>query len=154
MPNDPFATRHGWTLYLYSAFRVPYDTLVTEVGKLAAFNPEGLATHPKAKLLKRINDLILEEIPSNPANPIFRQGSTLGTHHKDWFRAKFLGRFRMFYRYNTNAKLIIYCWVNDENTLRKSGAETDPYKLFAKMLKSGNPPNSWNDLWRTVVKGE
>ena len=61
MPNDPFATRHGWTLFRYPAFRTPYDTLVTEVGKLAAANPEGLATHPKTKLLKRINDLILDE---------------------------------------------------------------------------------------------
>jgi toxin YhaV len=36
--------------------------------------------------------------------------------------------------------------VNDENTLRSSGSKNDPYVMFQKMLKSGNPPNDWDGL--------
>jgi toxin YhaV len=36
--------------------------------------------------------------------------------------------------------------VNDENTLRSSGSKNDPYVVFQKMLKSGNPPNDWDAL--------
>jgi toxin YhaV len=39
-----------------------------------------------------------------------------------WRRAKFLSRFRLFFRYNSKAKVIIYAWVNEENTLRKAGS--------------------------------
>jgi toxin YhaV len=151
MAKEPFSRQRGWDLYLYSAFKQPYDTLVAEIDQLAKENPKEYACHAKAKLLKRINEIILDEVPSNPGNPLYRQGNTLGAHYKDWFHVKFLGRFRLFFKYNTKAKLIIYCWVNDETTLRKTGAETDPYKIFARMIKSGRPPNSWADLEISVL---
>jgi toxin YhaV len=151
MSNSPFDIRHGWKLHMYSAFKEPYDALVADVGALKTADPNGYEKHPKAKLLKRINELILDEIPANPGNKAFRQGNTLGDKYKDWFRAKFLNRFRLFFRYNTKAEVIIYCWVNDENTLRKSGSDSDPYKVFAKMLKNGTPPADWDDLKKTVV---
>jgi toxin YhaV len=151
MPNSPFDTRLGWQLYIYPTFKVPYDALVAAVGRLAADSPDEYATHPKTKLLARINSLILEEIPSDPGHPMYRQGTTLGPQYRAWFRAKFLGRFRLFFRYDAKARIIIYCWVNDENTLRKSGSETDPYSVFARMIRSGCPPNDWTDLVTQVV---
>ena len=42
--------------------------------------------------------------------------------------------------------MIVYAWVNDRNTLRKEGARTDPYRLFAAMLENGNPPDDWPSL--------
>jgi toxin YhaV len=131
---------------MYTAFKDPYDALVEDVRRLDPKDTQ----HPKAKILKRINDLILDEIPANPGDKAFWQGDTLGQQHKNWFRAKFLRRFRLFFRYNTQARVIIYCWVNDENTLRKAGADTDPYKVFAKMIRSGNPPNDWDELLKAV----
>ena len=150
MPAPPFATRNGWRLSMYPAFEQPYGALVDEVERLAARDPAGHVAHPKAKLLGRINELILDEIPSDPGNPTYRRGGALGTRHKDWFRAKFLTRFRLFFRYSTASRTIIYCWVNDEHTLRKAGSETDPYEVFAKMLRSGRPPRDWDDLVKTV----
>ena len=32
-----------------------------------------------------------------------------------------MGRFRLFFRFDSASKVIIYAWVNDENTLRKVG---------------------------------
>jgi toxin YhaV len=147
MPQAPFDVRNGWALFLYPAFQTVYDGLVTEVARLAAENPADYTAHPKTKLLARINTLILDEIPADPGHKDYRQGTKLGREHKNWFRAKFLkNRFRLFFRFDSVQKVIIYCWVNDENTLRKDGARTDPYAVFAKMIKSGNPPNGWDDL--------
>jgi Toxin with endonuclease activity, of toxin-antitoxin system len=53
---------------------------------------------------------------------------------------------RLFFRFSTEKKIIIYVWVNDEKSLRKAGAKTDPYSLFQAMLRSGNPPQSLDHL--------
>lgn len=106
----------------------------------------GWETGPKPKLLKRILDLILKEIPANPGAPTFEQGNTLGADARGWRRAKFLGRFRLFFRFDSGSKIIVYAWVNDENTLRKSGSATDPYAVFRGMLVGGDPPSNWESL--------
>ena len=86
-------------------------------------------------------------IPIDPARPEFRQGGTLGPARKHWFRAKFgNGRFRLFFRYSTAAKIIILAWVNDSDTLRTYGAKTDAYAVFKTMLDKGNPPEDWDAL--------
>jgi toxin YhaV len=70
----------------------------------------------------------------------------LGAARRHWRRAKFLSRFRLFFRYNSKAAVIIYAWVNDENTLRKAGSGNDPYHLFGGMLRKGRPPDDWAAL--------
>jgi toxin YhaV len=106
----------------------------------------GWETGAKPKLLKRILDLIQKEIPADPTAPTFEQGNTLGADARGWRRAKFLGRFRLFFRFDSASKVIVYAWVNDENTLRKSGAATDPYAVFRGMLLSQDPPTNWKNL--------
>ena len=95
-------------------------------------------SQPKAKLLRRIVDLIELEIPRDPNAPEYAQGNTLGPSHRHWRRAKFLGRFRLFFRFDSASRIIVYAWVNDENTLRKAGARTDPYAVFRRKLDQGN----------------
>ncbi len=97
-------------------------------------------------MLKRILEVILDEIPRDPASPAYEQGNTLGAHARGWRRAKFLGRFRLFFRFDRASKVIVYAWVNDENTLRKAGAASDPYAVFRAMLVAGNPPHDWASL--------
>ena len=55
-------------------------------------------------------------------------------------------RGRAIFRFNTKAKIIVYAWVNDTNTLRTYGAKNDAYAVFARMLNDGNPPDSWENL--------
>ncbi len=141
-----FAVRNGWILLRHPAFREPFEALVAEVAALEAADPEGWMAHPKAKLLKRIRDLIMDEIPSNPDDPAFRLGHTMGKPNSHWRRARFLGRFRLFFRFDTASKVIIYAWVNDETTLRKAGSKTDPYATFEKRLGRGDPPGEWAEL--------
>lgn len=148
--NKTFAVRNGWRLLRHPAFREPFDDLVAEVTALETTDPEGWIAHPKAKLLKRIRDLIMDEIPANPDDPAYRLGHTMGKQHGHWRRAKFLGRFRLFFRFDTASKVIIYTWVNDETTLRKAGSKTDPYATFEKRLGRGDPPGDWTQLRASV----
>lgn len=141
-----FDRRHGWHLYQHPAFGGAYDRLVAEVRALAGKNPARAPSHPKAKLLRRINELILDEIPRDPGGRRFRLGKTLGAGHGHWRRAKFLGRFRLFFRYSSRRRIIIYAWLNDETTLRQAEGRRDPYAIFAKRLIKGDPPDDWDAL--------
>jgi len=143
----PFAERNGWRLFRHAAFRVTVDTLAAEVERLAR-------QHPKAKLLRRIADLIEVEIPRNPNAPEYALGNTLGPTHRHWRRAKFMGRFRLFFRFDSASRIIIYAWVNDENTLRKAGARTDPYAVFRRRLEEGDPPDDWGALLADAIAGD
>jgi toxin YhaV len=146
-----FDRRHGWRLFLHPAFKGTFDRLVAELAELAELEqarPRDHRSHPKAKLLRRIVDLILDEIPSDRASPKYRQGTTLGGAHRHWRRAKFLRRFRLFFRYSEKERIIIYAWINDENTLRMAGVRSDPYAVFRRRLSGGDPPDSWDDLMR------
>ncbi len=110
--------------------------------------PQTYRSHPKTKLLKRILDLILVEIPRDPNAAEFQLGATLGPAYRHWRRAKFLGRFRLFFRFSSTHKAIVYAWVNDEMTPRMAGARCDPYAVFTRRLQQGEPPDNWDALLR------
>ena len=89
---------------------------------------------------------MLEVIPQDPSRDEYRQGGTLGPRYRHWRRARIGRRFRLFFRYDTRAKVIVYAWVNDRSTLRSSGSKADPYTAFARMLARRNPPDDWASL--------
>ena len=120
------------------------ERLLAAVERAKRSNPEGWQGKADARLLAALRALLLDRIPRDPLAPGFRQGNTLGPAHRHWFRAKFGGnRFRLFFRADSRARVIVYAWVNDRDTLRKAGAGSDPYAVFAGMLAGGNPPDDW-----------
>ena len=107
----------------------------------------GWQGNANVRLLAAMRELIFVRIPHDPFAPEFRQGNTLGAAHRHWFRGKFGGnRFRLFFRADSAARVIVYAWVNDRDTLRKAGAASDPYAVFGRMLARGNPPDDWAAL--------
>lgn len=138
---------NGWHLFAHPLFLAQLEKLTVAVEKLQQRDPVGYQTTANAKLLAALRQLVFETIPSNPTRADYRQGGTLGSDRKHWFRAKFgNGRFRLFFRFDSKAKIIIFAWVNDETTLRTYGSKTDAYAVFRKMLDEGNPPDSWSAL--------
>gem|GEM_PF-118668 len=104
------------------------------------------ASGPNTKLLGHLAELVHTAIPRDPGSKEFRHGGTL-RDRAHWFRAKTgNGRYRLFYRFDSRTRTIILVWVNDEHTLRTYGRKTDAYQIFAQMLDSGNPPDSWEAL--------
>jgi len=143
--HPPVPTSQGWRLFGWRGFRLRFQQLVEEVEELQAEDPEGYTQHPTTKLLAAVHTLIVQEIPRDPGTSRFQQGNTLGPAHRHWHRAKYR-RYRLFYRFHSDPKVIVYAWLNDEATLRQQGAHTDPYVVFRKMLERGRPPTTWNEL--------
>jgi toxin YhaV len=138
---------NGWTVFAHPLLLDQLERLTGAVGTAKAADPAGYQGTAKAKLLAMLATLIFETIPADPTRPEYRQGSTLGSDRKHWFRAKFgNGRFRLFFRYDSWTKIIIFAWVNDRNTLRTYGAKADAYRVFKGMLDRGNPPDDWPAL--------
>ena len=136
--------RHGWSLHGHPLFLDQVERLLTAVERAKRVDPQGWQGKADTRLLAAIRALILDRIPRDPLAPEFRQGNTLGRQHRHWFRAKLAGnRFRLFFRADSQARVIVYAWVNDRDTLRKAGASSDPYAVFAAMLIGGNPPDDW-----------
>jgi toxin YhaV len=140
-------TINRWTLYAHPLFLAQLEGLTVAVEKAAKKDPKGYTSTANAKLLAAMHKLMFEAIPVDPTRPEFRQGGTLGPNRKHWFRAKFGGgRFRLFFRYSSSAKIIIYACVNDASSLRTYGAKSDAYAVFKTMLDRGTPPEDWAAL--------
>jgi toxin YhaV len=138
---------NDWQLFAHPLFLDQLERLTAAVERARDKDPRGYHQTANAKLLAALRQLVFERIPRDPTRPEYRQGGTLGDDRKHWFRAKFgAGRFRLFFRYSTRAKVIIFAWVNDETTLRTYGAKSDAYAVFRKMLDKGNPPDDWAAL--------
>jgi toxin YhaV len=138
---------NGWTLYAHPLFLDQIEKLTVAVERATEKDPKTYTSSANTKLLAAMRKLMFEVIPVDPTRPEFRQGGTLGLSRKHWFRAKFGGgRFRLFFRYSSSAKIIIYAWVNDANTLRTYGSKSDAYAVFKSMLDKGKPPEDWSAL--------
>ncbi|MBJ6123463.1 type II toxin-antitoxin system YhaV family toxin [Sphingomonas mollis] len=142
---------NGWTIHAHPLLLDQLEKLTTAVEKSKAKNPQGWTKTANAKVLAAVRSLMFETISSDPTRSEYRQGGTLGLARKHWFHAKFgNGRFRLFFRYDSRAKVIIFAWVNDDTTLRTYGSKTDAYAVFKGMLDKGNPPDDWAALLRAA----
>lgn len=138
---------NGWTIYAHPLFLDQVEKLVLAVERDKQAKPDDYQSKPNAKLLAAVWKIAFSQIPQDPALARYRQGVTLGDDYKHWFREKFgNGRFRLFFRFDSASKVIIYAWVNDENSKRTYGSKTDAYAVFRDMLGKGNPPNDWAAL--------
>src|SRR5213082_642708 len=137
---------NGWRLFAHRLFTQQLERLTSQVEALAAKDLEDYRNQPATKLLATIRRYIMEIIPKDPNAAEFRQGDTLGPDNRHWFRAKFHQRYRLFFRFSTKDKVIVYVWVNDEFTLRKAGSKTDAYAVFKSMLNAGDPPRTLEAL--------
>lgn len=137
---------NGWTLLFHEQIVRQLENLADACKRARKADPKRCKSNANVKLFAALARLVLDVIPSDPSRPEYRQGNTLGESYRHWFRAKFFGRFRLFFRYDSRARIIVYAWVNDQQTLRRRGAKSDPYEVFRRMLESGNPPNEWQAL--------
>ena len=144
-PTPPIEV-DGWKLYTWAPFRYQWDQVVSTVEELRERDPEGYKRHPQTRFLALLRKIVMEDIPRDPADVRYRQGNTMGREYAHWRRAKFGGRFRLFFRYHSEAKIIAYVWLNDETTLRKAGSRTDVYATFKAMLENDRPPSNWEEL--------
>lgn len=141
-----------WSLLFHQCLLEQLERLRKASDKALTANPDTAHTNANVKLYAALAKLMLEVIPSDPGRDEYRQGNTMGPDYRHWRRAKIGQRFRLFFRYDSRAKVIVYAWVNDANTLRAKGSHRDPYTVFQNMLDRGNPPDDWDALLRESNK--
>ncbi len=139
-------TLNGWTLLFHDLMIGQMRILAEAYHRARASQPENYRSNANVRLLAAIAKLVLSTIPQDPGLTQYRLGNTMGEAYRHWARAKFGQRFRLFFRYDSRSRIIIFAWVNDETTLRARGSKTDPYAVFRAMLDRGNPPDGWSQL--------
>ncbi|MBH8552627.1 type II toxin-antitoxin system YhaV family toxin [Nostocaceae cyanobacterium CENA357] len=150
--NQPLVI-NGWNIFAHSLFLNQFEELLTQVENLRQKNPQDYKKKNATKRLAAIVKLAFDVIPQDPTRSYYRQGNTLGDDYKHWLRAKFFQQYRLFFRYHQESKIIVFVWVNDQNSKRSYDSNTDAYRVFKKMLESGHPPDDWDDLLK-YAKGE
>jgi toxin YhaV len=143
--SQPLAS-NGWAIYAHPLFLDQLEALMAQVDALRQKNPANYMQKNASKRLAAIVKLVFDVIPQDPARPECRQGGTLGDVHKHWFRAKFFQQYRLFFRYHLESKIIVYAWVNDDDTKRAFESANDAYRVFRKMIESRHPPDDWKTL--------
>ena len=138
--------RHGWTLLFHACVSEQLQKLQLAAERAKQQDPKGFEVNANVRLFHALSKLIFEAVPSDPNRDEYRQGNTLGPAFRHWRRAKIGRRFRLFFRFDSKSKIIIFAWVNDENTLRSFGSKSDPYAVFQRMLDKGHPPDDWATL--------
>ena len=137
---------HGWTIFAHPLFLDQLEQLIGQVEALKQKHPTRFTKKNATKRLAAIAHLAFDAIPQDPTRNEYRQGNTLGEEHKHWFRAKFFQQYRLFFRFHVASKVIVFAWVNDEDTKRAYESGDDAYRVFRKMLESGHPPSDWDQL--------
>jgi len=141
--------KNGWNLFQFKPFAQRLATLTQDVARLAQADPVGYKQLPKTKLLASVYQSMTVTVPTNPADPVFRLAHTLGKTHGNWLRVKkgLPQRYRMFFMFASKPlAVVIYAWLNDEDTLRKEGSRTDVYDVFKRMLERGDVPSTIVEL--------
>ena len=141
---------NGWSIYAHPLFLDQLEGLIEEVEGRKVRDPKTWRKKNCTKRLAAIFKLVTEVIPADPGAPAFRQGDTFGEARKHWFRAKFFQQYRLFYRFSSEAGIIVLAWVNDETTLHAYGSRTDAYATFRGMLDGGNPPDDLDALMQAA----
>jgi len=143
---------NGWKIYAHPLFVDQLEALIAEVETLRSKGPKGYGSKNASKRLAAIARLMLHDIPQDPSRKEYQQGSTLGTAHRHWRRAKFFQQYRLFFRFHTRSRLIVLGWVNDTDTKRAYGSKSDAYRVFQSMLASGHPPDDWEELLQEAAR--
>jgi len=128
---------NGWQVLALPRFSERYAALRREAQRLKdQVSPQEYVRHPAVKLAGAVHRLITQIVPDNPNAPDFRLRGELSTFR----RAKGHGlpqRYRLFWIFSERNKTIIFLYLNDEETLRKEGAGSDPYAVFARLVARG-----------------
>jgi len=114
--------RHGWTLLFHDCLIAQLTRLRLAVERVRSQGAEGFESNANVKLFNALADLIFERVPTDPNRTEYRQGNTLGLHFRHWRRAKLGRRLRLFFRFDSRSRIIIYAWAYDAQTLRASNS--------------------------------
>jgi toxin YhaV len=138
-----------WTILLGPLFQPRFDDILANVRELKKKLPAGkYVSHPTVKLYAALDRLIWTTIAANPDASDFLLRKPLAKFR----RAKKHGlpdRHRLFWVTSSQLRIVIILWINDESTLRKPGAKTDPYRIFSTLVARGTIGKDFNAEYKS-----
>ena len=126
--------RHGWNLLFHECLSEQLQKLHAADQRARQQGPQGFESNANVRLFAALPKLIFDEVPSDPNREEYRQGNTMGAAFRHWRRAKIGRRFRLFFRFDSKTRIIIFAGVNDENTLRSSGTLEQKKAVIERIL--------------------
>ena len=93
--------------------------------------------------------LVSDTVPADPQDPDYRLTGALAKFR----RVKGRGlprRYRLFFAFSDQARVIIFLFLNDDATLRKQGASSDAFAVFARLVDRGEIGGTFDeahDAW-------
>ena len=110
--------------------------------------PDQFIQHPAVKLARRIREADRNIIPQDPDRPEYHLTGELKKYRR---YKQGLQRYRLFFCFSNQPKIILYLYLNDEKHLRKEGDKNDPYQVFKKFISQGlfshDPENQKIQRW-------
>ena len=97
------------------------------IHEVATLTSKGQITLPKS--IRQALDPGLDE---------YRQGNTMGRDYRHWRRAKIWRRFRLFFRYDSRTRVIVYAWSMMNRACAPPAASPIPTLYFGKCWNEGS----------------
>lgn len=110
------------------------DALKERVRELKArLSPEQFSSHETVKLAVRIRDAE-EQVSRDPDRPECRLRDDLRKFRR---YKRGLGRYRILYCFSNRPPIVVFLYLNTEDSLRQEGGRRDPYEEFKGLLRRG-----------------
>jgi len=104
--------RHRWHLLFHEGLIEQLQKLETAASRAKAQDSVGFESNANVKLFNALSNLIFETIPNDPNRDEYRPGNTMGEAFRYRRRTKIGRRFRLFFRFVSKSRLIIFACVH------------------------------------------
>ena len=127
--------KSNYLLKMHDFYAERVCILKTHIKKLKkTLSPEDFQQHEDVKFAARLRKATQEIIPEDPNKPEYVLSGELRKFRR---YKQGLKRYRLFFAFSKEPAIILYLYINDEQTLRKEGSKNDPYQIFSNYVKKG-----------------
>jgi len=115
--------RHGWTLLFHGGFIEQLRKVKAAAVPVSDSEPQQFDGDANAKLFQALSHWVMDAVPCDPSRDAFRHCNIAEPAHSNWRCAKIGGRFRLFFRYDARAKVIVFAALKDRATAMAPSSE-------------------------------
>lgn len=130
-------SRVGRTKYLLKYHELYYQRIQELKSRIAELKsqltPEEFSQHETVKLAVRIRDAE-KEVSDDPNRPEYLLRDELRKFRR---YKRGLGRYRIIFCFSSEPPIIVFLYLNTQESLRKAGSRRDPYEEFKALLHRG-----------------
>ena len=108
--------RHGWTLLFHEGFIEQLRKVQAAAVPLSDSEPQQFDGDANAKLFQALSHRVMDAVPGDPSRDEFRYCNIAEPAHSIWRCARIGRRFRLFFRYDARAKVIVFAALKDRAT--------------------------------------